>query len=177
MDNVAVKELNIMQRPRIEKVVVNCSLGEGGARLEKAKKILESLVGQTPEVRRARKTIKGFGIHKGEPTALRVTLRKQKALDFLKKALAAVNNTLKSSSFDENGNVSFGIREHLDIPGTRYDPELGIIGMDVTIHLSKPGYRVEKRRVRRAKIGRRQRVGKDEAIEFIKSLGVTVVEE
>ncbi len=177
MDNVAVKELNIMQRPRIEKVVVNCCVGESGPRLEKAKKILESLVGQTPEVRRARKTIRGFGIHKGEPIALRVTLRKQRAMDFLKRALAAVNNTLKRSSFDEKGNVSFGIKEHLDIPGTRYDPELGIIGMDVTIHLTKPGYRVKKRRVKRSKIGRRQMVGKDEAIEFIKSLGVTVIEE
>jgi large subunit ribosomal protein L5 len=74
------KTLNIMQRPRIEKVVVNCSVGESGAKLEKAKKIIESIVGQTAEVRKARKTIRGFGIHKGEPIALRVTLRKKAAL-------------------------------------------------------------------------------------------------
>uniref|UniRef100_A0A7C5QDH3 Large ribosomal subunit protein uL5 n=1 Tax=Caldiarchaeum subterraneum TaxID=311458 RepID=A0A7C5QDH3_CALS0 len=166
-----------MQRPRIEKVVVNCSVGEGGARLEKALKILESLLGQKPEVRKAKKTIRGFGIHRGEPIALRATLRKQAALDFLKRALAAVNNSLKASSFDELGNVSFGIKEHLEIPGTRYDPELGIIGMDVTVHVTKPGYRVATRRYRRAKIGKRQRVSREEAMEFIKSLGVTVVEE
>ncbi|MEM4302338.1 MAG: 50S ribosomal protein L5 [Candidatus Caldarchaeum sp.] len=177
MDNAAIAVKNIMQRPRIEKVVVNCSVGEGGVRLERAQKILEALVGQKPEVRKARKTIRGFGIHRGEPIALRVTLRKQAAVDFLKRALTAVNNTLKASSFDQYGNVSFGIKEHLDIPGTRYDPELGIIGMDVTVHLTKPGYRVAKRAYRRAKIGKRQLVTRDEALEFVKSLGVTVVEE
>ncbi|MEM2237021.1 MAG: 50S ribosomal protein L5 [Candidatus Caldarchaeum sp.] len=177
MDNAAIAVKNIMQRPHIEKVVVNCSVGEGGVRLERAQKILEALVGQKPEVRKARKTIRGFGIHKGEPIALRVTLRKQAAVDFLRRALSAVNNTLKASSFDQYGNVSFGIKEHLDIPGTRYDPELGIIGMDVTVHLTKPGYRVAKRAYRRAKIGKRQLVTRDEAMEFVKSLGVTVVEE
>ncbi|MDW7978034.1 MAG: 50S ribosomal protein L5, partial [Candidatus Caldarchaeum sp.] len=83
MDNLAVRN------PRIEKVVVNCSVGEGGAKLEKAQKIVESIVGQKPEVRKAKKTVRGFGIHKGEPIAVRATLRKQAAYDFLKKALAA----------------------------------------------------------------------------------------
>jgi large subunit ribosomal protein L5 len=178
MDNSTVELVNIMNRPRIEKVVVNCSVGEGGARLEKAQKILESLVGQRPEIRRAKKTVKGFGIHKGEPIALRVTLRKGRAMDFLLKALKAVNNTLKYSSFDEEGNVSFGIREHLDIPGTRYNPELGMIGMDVSIHITKPGYRVKLRRRRASTIGGRQRVTRDEAIRFLKDLAsVNVVGE
>jgi large subunit ribosomal protein L5 len=171
------KTLNIMQRPRIEKVVVNCSVGESGAKLEKAKKIIESIVGQTAEVRKARKTIRGFGIHKGEPIALRVTLRKKAALEFLTKALAAVGNKIKLSSFDEHGNVSFGIKEHLEIPGTKYDPELGIIGMDVTAHITKPGYRVRTRSRKRSKLGGRQRVTREEAVEFMKTLGATVVEE
>ncbi|MCS7129503.1 MAG: 50S ribosomal protein L5 [Candidatus Caldarchaeum sp.] len=171
MDNLALKS------PRIEKVVVNCSVGEGGAKLEKAQKIIESIVGQKPEVRKAKKTVRGFGIHKGEPIAVRATLRKQAAYDFLKKALAAVNNTLKTSSFDEHGNVSFGIHEHLDIPGTRYNPELGIVGMDVSVHLTKPGYRVVKRAYRRSKLGKTQTVSRTEAIEFMKSLGAKVVED
>jgi len=177
LGDVAAVTKNVMETVRVEKVVVNCSVGEGGVRLEKAKKILESLVGQEPEVRKAKKTIRGFGIHRGEPIALRVTLRKQAAYEFLRKALAAVNNTVKKSSFDNNGNVSFGIKEHLEIPGTKYNPDLGIIGMDVTIHLTKPGYRVAKRAYRRGKVGRRQRVSRDEAVEFLKSLGVKVVEE
>ncbi|MCS6784453.1 MAG: 50S ribosomal protein L5 [Candidatus Caldarchaeum sp.] len=174
MDNAALEQL---VKPRIEKVVVNCSVGEGGAKLEKAMKIIESLVGQKPEVRKAKKTIRGFGIHRGEPIAIRATLRKQAAVDFLRKALAAVNNRIKSSSIDKDGNFSFGIKEHLDIPGTRYNPELGIVGMDVTVHLSKPGYRVWKRAYRPSKVGKRQRVSKDETLEFLKSLGVEVIEE
>lgn len=165
-----MKTVNLMNRPRIEKVVVNCSVGEGGVRLEKAQKILESLTGQKPEIRKAKKTVKGFGIHRGEPIALRATLRKQKAVEFLIKALKAVNNTLKYSSFDIEGNVSFGIREHLDIPGTKYDPELGMIGMDVSVHITKPGYRVSLRRRRASRIGRRQRVTREEAIEFLREL-------
>ncbi len=173
-----VEKINNMQRPRIEKVVINCCVGEGGVKLEKAEKILVSLVGQKPEIRKAKKTIKGFGIHRGEPIALKVTLRKQRALDFLQRALRAVNNTLKESSFDEFGNVSFGIREHLDIPGTRYDPELGIIGMDVSIHITKPGYRVSLRRRRRSKLGKNQRVTREEAMQFLKELtGVNIVGE
>lgn len=170
MGSAAVKTVNVMSRPRIEKVVVNCSVGEGGVRLEKAQKILESLIGQKPEVRKAKKTVKGFGIHRGEPIALRATLRKAKATEFLLKALKAVNNNLKYSSFDDCGNVSFGIREHLDIPGTRYNPELGMIGMDVSVHITKPGYRVCLRRRRTSRIGRRQRVTRDEAIQFLKEL-------
>ncbi|MCS7110589.1 MAG: 50S ribosomal protein L5 [Candidatus Caldarchaeum sp.] len=174
MDNAALEQL---VKPRIEKVVVNCSVGEGGAKLEKATKIIESLIGQKPEVRKAKKTIRGFGIHRGEPIAIRATLRKQAAVDFLRKALAAVNNRIKFSSIDKDGNFSFGIKEHLDIPGTRYNPELGIVGMDVTVHLSKPGYRVWKRAYRPSKVGKRQRVSSNETVEFLKSLGVEVVEE
>jgi len=169
---------NVMRRLRIEKVTVNCSVGESGAKLEKAAKILESLTGQKPQIRKAKKTIKGFGIHKGEPIALRVTLRKQKAVEFLAKALKAVNNTLKVSNFDSNGNFSFGIREHLDIPGTKYDPALGTIGMDVCVHISRPGLRVSLRRRARSKVGKNHRVTPEEAMEYIKqNFNVKIVGE
>jgi len=169
---------NVMRRLRIEKVTVNCSVGESGAKLEKAAKILESLTGQKPQIRKAKKTVKGFGIHKGEPIALRVTLRKQKAVEFLTRALKAVNNTLKASNFDSNGNFSFGIREHLDIPGTKYDPTLGTIGMDICVHISRPGLRVSLRRRARSKVGKNHRVTPKEAMEYIKqNFNVKIVGE
>jgi len=136
------------------------------------------LTGQKPQFRKAKKTIKGFGIYRGQPIAVRVTLRKQKAVEFLEKALKAVNNTLKASSFDENGNFSFGIKEHLDIPGTKYDPELGIIGMDVCVHLSRPGLRVALRRRTRSKVGASHKVTREEAMKFMQeTFGVKIVEE
>lgn len=174
----AKREENPMRRIRVEKVVVNSCIGASPQRLERAAKIIEMLTGQKPELRNAKKTIKGFGIYKGQPIAVRVTLRKERAIEFLRKALQAVNNTLKASSFDEQGNFSFGIREHLDIPGTKYDPELGIIGMDVCVHLSRPGLRVSLRRRARKNIPKSHRITREEAMEFMRSeFGVRIVEE
>lgn len=167
---------NPMRRLRIEKVVVNCSVGESGVRLERAAKILESLTGQRPSVRKAKKTIKGFGIHKGEPIAVTVTLRRDRAIEFLRRAFEAVRNTIRAESFDEYGNFAFGIKEHLDMPGTKYDPELGIIGFDVIVHVTRPGLRVSRRRIRRSRIPRSHRPTREEAIEFVRSaFGVNVV--
>ncbi len=169
---------NVNRRIRISKVVVNSSIGEAAARLEKASKILEELTGQKPSVRKAKKTIRGFGIHRGEPIAVMVTLRGKKAIEFLKNALAAVGNKIKESSFDEYGNFSFGIKEHLDIPGTKYNPEVGIIGMDIIVNVDRPGRRVELRRIKRSKMGRKHRVTKEEAIEFIRrEFNVEIIRE
>lgn len=170
-----VLEENVMRRIRIGKVVINAAVGKSGEPIEKAKKILEELTGHTPAVRIAKKTIRDFGIHKGEPIAVIVTLRKDDALQVLKRLLTAKGNRIKGSSFDDYGNVSFGIKEHIDIPGVKYKPELGIIGMDVCIALERPGYRVARRKIMPCKIGKEQRISRQEAIEFFKALGVEVV--
>jgi len=165
-----------MQKVRIAKVVVNMSVGQG-EKLEKAVKVLEDITGQKPCKRRARKTIREFGIRRGEYMACMVTLRGKKAEEFLRKALIAKGNIIKKSSFDRNGNVSFGLKEHLDIPGTKYDPNLGVYGMDVTIVFEKPGYRVARRKRRRSKVGKRQKVKIEEAVEYLKNnFGVEIVE-
>jgi large subunit ribosomal protein L5 len=169
MDQATLEKTVVKQMDKIikiEKVVVNCSIGESGVKLEKASKIIEQLTNQKPILCKARKTIRSFGIHKGEPIAVKVTLRKNKAYDFLQKALKAIKNKIPKDSFDENGNVSFGISEHLDIPGTKYDPSLGIIGMDVCVSLCKPGKRISLRKRARSKVGKRQRVTKEEAMKF-----------
>jgi len=167
---------NPMRKIRIEKVVVNVCVGSSGERLEKAAKILEQLTGMKPSFRKAKKTIKDFGIRKGERIAVVVTLRGQKAYNFLKKAFEAVKKKIKANSFDEYGNFAFGIKEHIEIPGTKYDPNLGIIGMDVCVSLCRPGYRVMRRKRARSKIPRRHRVNREEAIEYIKKeFNVTVV--
>lgn len=80
-------ETQPMLKPRIDKVVVNISVGKSGEPLEKATKVLKELTGQTPCKRKAKKTIRDFGIRRGEPMACMVTLRKQRAIEFLKKSL------------------------------------------------------------------------------------------
>ncbi len=171
----AVQE-NRMRSIKIAKVTVNIGVGESGERVQRAYQLLQELTGVKPVYTRARKTIREFGVRKGTNIGVKVTLRRGKALEFLRRALEAVGYRLKASSFDDYGNVSFGIAEHVSVPGTRYDPEVGIFGMDICITLERPGYRVMRRRVKRVGVPRRHRVKREEAIEFLKrELGVTVV--
>ncbi len=169
-------ESNPMLRPRIAKVTVNIGVGESGERLQKAARVLEMLTGQKPSVRRAKRTIRDFGIRKGEPIAVMVTLRREKAIEFLRKALQAVGNKLRASQFDEFGNVAFGIKEHITIPGVRYDPEIGVFGMDVVVTVERPGYRVARRRRARSRIPRRHRVTKEESMVLLHELFGVVIE-
>ncbi|MDK6027946.1 50S ribosomal protein L5 [Ignisphaera sp. 4213-co] len=162
--------------PRIAKVTINISVGGASERLEKAARLLEQLTGQKPSIRKAKKTIREFGISRRQPIAAVVTLRGQRALEFLRKALYAVNNTLKLSSFDKYGNVSFGIKEHLLLPGVRYDPDIGIFGMDVALTLERPGFRIMKRRRRKVlSIPNRHRVSREESILLLEILFGTKV--
>ncbi len=159
---------NPMLKPRIEKVTVNMSVGQSGKPLEQAATILQQLTSQKPSRRQAKKTIREFGIRKGESVACLVTLRNKKAEEFLRKALQAVENKLSKYCFDRQGNFSFGIKEHIDIPGTKYVPELGIHGMDISVSLGRAGYRVKHRHRVKSKIGKDHQLTADEAVLFIK---------
>jgi large subunit ribosomal protein L5 len=154
----------------LSKVVLNIATGKSGEQLEKAAKVLETLTEQKPSQRKAKKTVRDFGIHKGEPIAVVVTMRKEKAVSVLKNLLQARNNVLSASSFDDMGNVSFGIKEHIEIPGVRYDPAIGIFGMDVCVSLGKHGLRVSSRRRARGDVNIKQRVTKEEAISFFRTV-------
>ncbi len=156
-----------MLRPYIQKVTINISVGQSGAPLEKAVRILEELTGQTPVKRKAKKTIRDFGIRKGEPVACLVTLRKQRATKFLARALQAIDHKIPKDSFDRRGNFSFGIKEHIEIPDTKYTPELGIFGMSISVDVGRCGYRVNRRRHAKSNIGSTHLLSPDEAIEFI----------
>ena len=134
-----------MSKPGIQKVTINISVGQSGEPLERAAKVLEELTGQKPVKRKAKQTIRDFGIRQGEPIACVVTLRREKAVKFLKRTLQAVDNKISSSCFDKNGNFSFGIKEHIGIPDTKYRPEIGIFGMDISVAIDRAGYRVKER--------------------------------
>ena len=163
-----------MKKIAISKVVINIGVGRSGEPVEKAKRALNVLTGQRPKVCGAKNTVRDFGIHKGEPIGAMVTLRRDKAVEFIKRVIAAKGNIIKASSFDDFGNLSVGIHEHIDIPGTRYDPEIGIFGMDVCMALSRPGYRISRRR-NKSSIGKNHRIKREDAIGFLKqSFGVEI---
>jgi large subunit ribosomal protein L5 len=157
-----------MKRINVHKVVINIGVGRSGEPIDKAKNALLELTNQRPAVRGAKKTVRDFGIHKGEPIGVVVTLRREPAIEFLKRVIAAKKNVLRASSFDNYGNISVGIHEHIDIPGTKYNPEIGIFGMDVNIVLNRPGYRVARKSRRSARIGKTHRINREEAIQFLK---------
>jgi large subunit ribosomal protein L5 len=164
-----------MLKPKIDKAVINISVGKSGEPLEKATKVLKELTGQNPSKRKANSTIRDFGIRKGEPIACIVTLRKQKAIEFLKKVLPVIDNKLSRTCFDKCGNFSFGIKEHIELPGVKYDPDVGIFGMDVCVSISRPGYRVKNRRRQKTKIGSKHILKPEEAIVIAKdTLGIEV---
>jgi large subunit ribosomal protein L5 len=157
-----------MTELRIAKVTVNMGIGEGGERLAKAEVLLEQLTGQRPIKTYAKATNQSFGIREGFPIACKVTLRGAKAEEFLKKALEAREHRIPKRSIDKCGNLSFGIKEHIDIPGVRYDPAVGILGMDVCLTMERPGYRVKRRRISTRKISKKHVVTPEESINFLK---------
>jgi large subunit ribosomal protein L5 len=160
--------INPMKEINVSKVVINIGVGKSGDPVEKAKNALSELTGKTPSVRGAKKSVRDFGIHKGEPIGAMVTLRRTDATNFLRRIMESKGNVIKNSSFDNNGNISFGIHEHIDIPGTKYNPDIGIFGMDVCAALTRPGYRISKRR-NPSKIGKNHKITKEESIEFFKT--------
>jgi large subunit ribosomal protein L5 len=167
------KKENVMRHIFISKVVVNMSIGTGGEPLSKAKTILEDLTGQKPADVLAKSTNRDFGLRKGEPMGCKVTLRGEKAKDFAKRALDVADFQIPASAVDHAGNVCFGISEHIQIPGVKYDPTLGIFGMDVCICIERPGFRIKRRRRARHKIPRRHRITPNEAMSVLSTeLGV-----
>ncbi len=176
MMSKAVQESS-MRSVRVGKVVLNIGVGKSGEAIERAKKVLEQLTGQRPSQRRAKKSIREFGVHKGEPIGVIVTLRGERTTELISRLLAARDKKVPRSSFDERGSVSFGIKEHIEIPGTKYDPTLGILGINVSILLERPGYRVARRLRRASRVGKEHVIKREEAVAYFQSrFGAVVVE-
>jgi large subunit ribosomal protein L5 len=163
------ESMNPLRVVKILKVTLNIATGKSGEPLEKAKKVLTQLTNKTPTTKQAKKAIKDWGVRKGEPIAAVVTLRGNDANEFLKRALDAVSNKVNDSNFDDYGNFSFGIKEHIEIPGTRYVPELGIFGATIHVTLGRPGYRIRSRAIRPSKIGRNHYVSREDAVKFMQN--------
>ncbi|GAB6861210.1 50S ribosomal protein L5 [Haloplanus litoreus] len=160
-------EFHEMREPRIEKVVVHMGVGEGGRELADAEDILEDVTGQQSVRTTARGTVQDFNIREGDPIGAKVTLRGDAAVEFLETALTLVD--LSASQFDETGNVSFGVEEHTEFPSQEYDPNVGIYGLDVTVNMVRPGYRVAKRDKVSRSIPSKHRLDASDAIAFVEA--------
>lgn len=133
---------NVMEVPRLEKIVVNMGVGDAKdnpKKLEAAVKELEIITGQRPVVTQAKKSIANFKLRQGMKIGTKVTLRGQKMYDFLDKlmniALPRVRDFrgISSTSFDGRGNYALGIKEQLIFPEIDYDMVESIRGLDIVI--------------------------------------------
>lgn len=158
---------NPMRSPKIEKLVVNIGVGEAGEKLLKAEKVIDLLIHKKPIRTISRTTNRDLGIRKGMPIGCKITLRDKEAENFLKEAIWVRDNRLRDYVFGD-GILSFGIPDYTDFKGMKYDPEIGIFGMDINVVLSRPGFRIKERRREKKKIPNKHRIKKDETIAFIK---------
>ncbi|MFH1228960.1 MAG: 50S ribosomal protein L5 [Candidatus Aenigmatarchaeota archaeon] len=158
--------MNPMRNIRIEKLTLNIGCGESGDKVDKAKKLLESLTEKKKVVITKTHDRTSFGMATGRPIGCKVTLRGKTADEFLKRALATVDFKIQKRSFDKQGSFSFGIKEHIDMPGVRYDPEIGIFGMDVCITLERPGFRIKRKKIH-TKIGKKHLLNPEESMEWL----------
>ena len=167
---------NAMRKIFLSKVVLNMGVGKSGEPIEIGKKTLTQITGKKPNERNAKKAQRDWGVRKGEPIGIAVTVRGDDATKLLKRLLIAKDNQIEERIFDNEGNLSFGLKEHIDIPEIKYDPKIGILGLEISVSLSRPGFNVKLRSTRKTKIGKNHRITKNDAIKFLtEEFGVKIV--
>ncbi|CAG5120143.1 unnamed protein product, partial [Candidula unifasciata] len=148
-----------------------CVGGGGGGesesddRLTRAAKVAEQLTGQTPVFSKARYTVRSFGIRRNEKIAVHCTVRGAKAEEILEKGLKVREYEPRKNNFSATGNFGFGIQKHIDL-GIKYDPSIGIYGMDFYVVLGRPGLNISQRRRRQSSTGAKHRISKEESIKW-----------
>ena len=161
------KKDNPNRTPRISKITVNIGVGEAGERLEKAASVIKSITGHKPVQTLSKTTNKDWAIRKGMPLGCKVTLRGKDGNTFFIEALKTREQKIAEYAFDDEGNFSFGIPDHTLFASQKYDPSIGIFGMDVCVTMEKPGYRVKRRRIGQRHIPERHKVKREETMAYI----------
>ncbi len=161
--------MNPMKEIRIEKVTLNIGAGKDQTKLDRGVELLSYISGHKPIKTVTKKRIQEWGLRPGLPIGCKITLRKKKAFELLPRLLDAKDYNISLSQFDQNGNIAFGIHEYIDIPGLKYDPKIGIMGLEVCITLERQGFRIKRRKIMQRKIPQRHKITKEEAIDFMKN--------
>jgi len=157
---------NIMREIKLEKVTLNCGTGTEKDKLEKSFRLLQIISGEKPIKIETKKRIPGFNVRPGLEIGCKVTIRKEKARELLKRLLEGIGNKLKKKQIIP-GSFAFGIKEYLQIPGIAYQRDIGMLGLEVCATLIRAGYNVKDRKIKRGKLPQRQRITKEETIKFI----------
>lgn len=159
------KQKNPMRAIEVDKLIINCCVGEAGDRLTRAAKVLEQLTDRKPVYSKARYTVRTFGIRRNEKIAVHVTVRGFKANELLDRGLKVKEYELLKKNFSKTGCFGFGIKEHIDL-GLKYDPSTGIFGMDFFVVLVRKGFSVSRRKLKPGRIGKKHLIAKEDAIKW-----------
>jgi large subunit ribosomal protein L5 len=157
---------NPMRKIKIEKIVLSC--GAVGPDLERSRKLLELLSGKKAQIIKAgpKQRIPAFDVKPGLELGVRVTLRGREAVELIKRLLGAIDNKLTEKQISENS-FSFGIREYIEIPGIEYQRDIGIRGLNVTVAFYRFGTRVKRKKIKSARIPKKQIIQPEEIIRYM----------
>ncbi|MEM3841419.1 MAG: hypothetical protein QXN59_01855 [Candidatus Micrarchaeaceae archaeon] len=162
-----MESANVMRNVYIDKLTLNIGTGSDERVQENAKKLITLITGRTAADGLSKKRNPSFKITKGSKIAAFVTIRGIEARKLAAKLLDAVDNRVKASSIKDN-TFSFGIREYIDIDGIKYDPAIGMLGMNVNLSFKRKGYRVCLRKWKNSSIpSRHKRVSAEEIKEYL----------
>jgi large subunit ribosomal protein L5 len=171
-------ETNRMQEIKINKVVINIGTGSDEQLQLKAKRLIEIITSRKPADELSRTRNPAFKIAKGQKIGAYVTVRGEDGKKLIKRLFEAVDNKIKPQAITNNS-ISFGIPEYIDISGVKYDPAVGMLGMNVNVSFKRSGLRIVQRKIKQSKVSLRHRtVNREEIIDYIKKeFKVTPIEE
>jgi large subunit ribosomal protein L5 len=167
-----------MQTIFIDKVVLNIGIGSNEELYQNARMLLEKLTSHQPVKTLSKRRVPELKIRRGQVIGAMVTLRNREAHDMLKRAIDANDEILKSSSISNNS-LSFGVKEYIYFSGVKYDPKIGMLGLNVNASFTRKGRRIETRKRKRSRAGpRHKRIANEEIASYLeRNYGATVGEK
>lgn len=154
----------MMKGIKIAEMVLNC--GAIGEKLERSVKLLKMITGKEPIKTLATKRIPAFGLRPGLAVGCKATLRGEDAEQLLKRLLESVGNKLTEKQIGK-GQLSFGVHEYIEIPGMQFNREIGIMGFDVSVNLSRAGGKIAERKAKKGHVPARHKISREETKMFI----------
>ncbi len=145
------EKINPMREVRLEKLVVNIGIGDNEDMYANAKALLEKLTGRPAVATKAKRREPELKIRKGQVIGAMVTLRGDEAYALLKRALDANNNAISEGAI-ANNSLNFGISEYIYFSGVKYDPKIGMLGMNINAAFGRKGKRVELRKRKASRV-------------------------
>ena len=158
-----------MQQIFLDKVVINIGVGQNENLVDNAKALIKKLTDHEAGTTVSKRRDPELKLRKGQLIGAVSTLRKKEAFDFLKRALDANSNVISHGAVAGNS-LNFGIKEYIYFTGVKYDPKIGILGMNVNAAFARKGARVAKKRRRCGVPGKiHSRITREEIMQYLKN--------